>query len=245
MLQEGQLQQFEAYCEKLYTSPDANERAAAEAALVQLSSSSEYIPQCQFVLDHSKLAYAQLVAANALKKLLMQSWNHLTVQQRVDFRNYVLTYLANNGPDCQAFVNASLAQLVGRMTKLGWLDANEHQQIVSEVSKFLHATPRHLVLGLQLLSTLVTEMNGSANTRSLTQHRKVAGSFRDLALLSILQLGLTTLQQLQTGALAAHPSPAGGHPSSGCSAAARHPAALPAPPAEQASSAWGPSPTDN
>ena len=51
MLQEGQLQQFEAYCEKLYTSPDANERAAAEAALVQLSSSSEYIPQCQFVLD--------------------------------------------------------------------------------------------------------------------------------------------------------------------------------------------------
>ena len=83
MLQEGQLQQFEAYCEKLYTSPDANERAAAEAALVQLSSSSEYIPQCQFVLDHSKLPYAQLVAANALKKLLMQSWNHLTVQQRV------------------------------------------------------------------------------------------------------------------------------------------------------------------
>ena len=53
----------------------------------------------------------------------------------------MLTYLANNGPDCQAFVNASLAQLVGRMTKLGWLDANEHQQIVSEVSKFLHATP--------------------------------------------------------------------------------------------------------
>tara|TARA_B100000767_G_scaffold187371_1_gene174773 strand:- start:935 stop:1162 length:228 start_codon:yes stop_codon:yes gene_type:complete len=32
---------------------------------VQLSSSFDYIPQCQFVLDHSKLAYAQLVAANA------------------------------------------------------------------------------------------------------------------------------------------------------------------------------------
>ena len=85
------------------------------------------------MLDHSKLAYAQLVAANALKKLLLQSWNHLTVQQRIDFRNYVLTYLANHGPDCQAFVNASLVQLVGRMTKLGWLDANEHQQIVTEV----------------------------------------------------------------------------------------------------------------
>ena len=56
------------------------------------------------MLDHSKLAYAQLVAANALKKLLMQSWNHLSVQQRIDLRNYVLTYLANNGPDCQVRV---------------------------------------------------------------------------------------------------------------------------------------------
>ena len=46
-------------------------------------------------------------------------------------------------------------------------------------------------------------MNGSANTRSLTQHRKVAGSFRDLALLQTIQLGLHTLQQLQGGALAA------------------------------------------
>ena len=36
---------------------------------VQLSSRFDYIEQCQFVLDHSKLAYAQLVAANALKKL--------------------------------------------------------------------------------------------------------------------------------------------------------------------------------
>ena len=98
MLQEGQLQQFEAYCEKLYTSPDANERAAAEAALVQLSSSSEYIPQCQFVLDHSKLAYAQLVAANALKKLLMQSWNHLSIQQRVRARVRVRVRGRSCGP---------------------------------------------------------------------------------------------------------------------------------------------------
>jgi hypothetical protein len=43
MLQEGQLQQFESYCEKLYTSPDANERAAAEAALVQ-----QHGQQCAF-----------------------------------------------------------------------------------------------------------------------------------------------------------------------------------------------------
>ena len=29
MLQEGQLQQFESYCEKLYTSPDASEHVSS------------------------------------------------------------------------------------------------------------------------------------------------------------------------------------------------------------------------
>lgn len=234
-----QLALFEQHCEKLYMSPDANERQASEAALVQLSSSVEYIPQCQFVLDNSKMPcaarppprartrptvrpagahrslpggrshtrrerrYAQLVAANALKKLLLQSWNQLTVAQRLEFRNYVLTYLYNHGTGAQPFVSASLVQLVGRMTKLGWLDDQQHQQIVTEVSKFLHATPLHLVLALQLLHQLVTEMNGSANTRSLTHHRKVAGSFRDLSLLPILQIALTTLQQLKAGAVQA------------------------------------------
>ena len=53
MLQEGQLQQFESYCEKLYTSPDANERAAAEAALVQQHAQSAplegpYLAPCAF-----------------------------------------------------------------------------------------------------------------------------------------------------------------------------------------------------
>jgi len=93
-MEASQLKQFETYCSTLYTSSDAAERSAAEAALVQLSASPEYIPQCQFVLDHSKYAYAQLVAANALKKLLVQSWNHLSQQQQLDFRNYTLSYLA-------------------------------------------------------------------------------------------------------------------------------------------------------
>ena len=51
-------------------------------------------PNCAHVLDlhvhmHGTcLRYAQLVAANALKKLIVSSWNHLTPQQQMDFRNY-------------------------------------------------------------------------------------------------------------------------------------------------------------
>ena len=76
-----ELQTFEAYCEALYNSPHAEERAKAEAALVQLSTTPEYIPRCQFVLSHSALPYAQLVASNALKRLLQTNWNHLSPPQ--------------------------------------------------------------------------------------------------------------------------------------------------------------------
>ena len=80
---------FEGFCETLYNSPHAEERAKAEHALVQLSTTPEYIPKCQFVLSNSTVPYAQLVAGNALKRLLHSSWNHLSTQQRTDYRNYV------------------------------------------------------------------------------------------------------------------------------------------------------------
>ena len=187
---------FEACCEQLYTNPDPQARKTAEIALVQLSTTPACIPQCQFVLDNSAQPYAQLVAANALRKLVVLSWNNLSAEQRLGFRNYLLAYLANHGPSRQQFICRSLVQLVAAITKLGWLEAEEYQQIVAEVDKFLHASPQHLVLGLQLLHELVGEMNSTANARSLTLHRKVAGGFRDACLFTILKSALATLQQL-------------------------------------------------
>ena len=43
-----------------------------------------------------------------------------------------------------------------------------------QVSRFLHATTGHVMLGLQLLQQLVSEMNNSSDSKSLMQQRKVA-----------------------------------------------------------------------
>ena len=91
----SELAVFENYCETLYNSPSADERAKAEAALVQLSTTPEYIPRCQFVLSSSSRPYAQLVASNALKRLLVSNWNHLAPPQRLEYRNYTLNVLAS------------------------------------------------------------------------------------------------------------------------------------------------------
>lgn len=53
----------------------------------------------------------------------------------------------------------------------------------------------HCVIGIQILYELVQEMNTLEGTRSLANHRKVAGSFRDVSLYNIFTLATTLLQQ--------------------------------------------------
>jgi len=207
-----QLAQVEALCETLYTgvtSTNADgERITMQEAqqrLLSLRTSAEYIPQCQYILDNSNSQYARLVATNSLTELITAHWNSFTVPQRIDIRNYVLGYLANNGPQLQDFVVTSLIKLVCRITKLGWFDDPVHRELAEDVTKFLQATVDHCILGLKILNQLVDELNIPTSGRTLTQHRKTSVSFRDVCLLKVFQLGLTTLKQLQTRAITAEP----------------------------------------
>ena len=203
----SQLAQVEAMCEALYTGvPVKNgteviSRQDAQQRLLSLQSSAEYIPQCQYILDHSQSQYAKLVATNSLTELITVHWNSFTVPQRIDIRNYVLGYLANNGPQLQDYVVTSLIKLVCRITKLGWFDDPVHRELADDVTKFLQATVDHCILGLKLLNQLVDELNLPTTGRTLTQHRKTSVSFRDVCLLKVFQLGFTTLKQLQSRAI--------------------------------------------
>lgn len=210
-MDETQLAQVEALCETLYTgqSTGANgekiTREEAQSRLLSLQSSATFIPQCQYILDRSQSQYALLVASNSLTELITSHWNNFTIAQRIDIRNYVLGYLANNGPTLQDFVTLSLIKLVCRITKLGWFDDATHRELTEDVTKFLQATVDHCVLGLKILNQLVDELNIPTSGRTLTQHRKTSVSFRDLCLFKVFQLGLTTLKQLQTRAITANP----------------------------------------
>lgn len=210
-MEAAQLAQVEALCETLYTGVPAKldtgevSRNEAQQRLLSLQSNAEFIPQCQYILDHSSSQYACLVASNSLIELISAHWNSFTVPQRVDIRNYVLGYLANKGPQLQSYLVLSLIKLVCRITKLGWFDDTAHRELTDEVTKFLQATVDHCILGLRILNQLVDELNLPTSGRTLPQHRKTSVSFRDISLLTVFQLGLTTLRQLQTGAISKSP----------------------------------------
>ncbi len=203
-----QLSQVESLCETLYVgTPSQGEngetinRKEAEARLLSLQTSPDFIPQCQYILDNSSSQYAKLVASNSLTFLITTHWNNFTVPQRIDIRNYILSYLANQGPGLQNFVVTSLIKLVCRITKLGWFDDPTHRELTDDVTTFLQATVDHCILGLKILNELVDELNIPTTGRTLTQHRKTSVSFRDTCLFKVFQLGLTTLKQLQSGAI--------------------------------------------
>jgi len=107
----------------------------------------------------------------------------------------------SRGPGLEPFVTTSLVQLLCRMTKLCWYEEDQYRKIVDDASQLLEkgaaGQPGLYLLGLKLLSMLVSEMNQPTPGRTLTQHRKIAVAFRDQSLLKTFALSLSALKQLQ------------------------------------------------
>ncbi|OIV97529.1 hypothetical protein TanjilG_12286 [Lupinus angustifolius] len=192
-----ELAQLEALCERLYNSQDSVERAHAENTLKCFSMNTDYISQCQYILDHSFTPYALMLASSSLLKQVTQ--HTLALNLRLDIWGYLINYLATRGPELQPFVTASLIQLLCRLTKFGWFDDDRFRDLVKESMNFLsQATPGHYAIGLKILNQFISEMNQANAGLPATNHRRVACSFRDQSLFQIFQISLTSLSQLKT-----------------------------------------------
>jgi len=195
-----EVQRLEVLCKQLYESQDTSARSEAEKALVTFQNSGDSLSKCQMLLDRQNSPYSQLLATTTLTKLISRTAQVLSLQQRIDIRNYVLTYLYNQ-PKLAQFVVQGLVTLFARITNLGWFDSKDDEfvfrNVISDVTKFLQGSADHCMIGVQLLSQLTCEMNQISDSdanRSLTKHRKIASSFRDTQLFDIFQLSCTLLR---------------------------------------------------
>ncbi|KAL2993261.1 hypothetical protein AAZX31_10G100200 [Glycine max] len=192
------LAQLEAMCERLYNSQDSVERAHVESTLKCFSLNTDYISQCQYVLDNASSPYALMLASSSLLKQVTEQ--SLPLQLRIDIRNYLINYLASKGPELEPFVLGSLIQLFCRITKFGWLDDDKFTEVVNEAMNFLSQAQHHYAIGLKILNQLVSEMNQHNPGLPATRHRRIASSFRDNSLFQIFQISLTSLFQLKSDA---------------------------------------------
>lgn len=156
----------------------------------------------QAILDNSASPYAQLLASSSLIKIVTE--HVLTIPVRLDMKAYFLTYLSSKGPSLEPYVVTSLIQLLCRMCKLGWFEDDGFRTLVNDGKALLEkasreASQEQYFLGLKMLQMMVSEMNSPTAGRTLTQHRKVAVSFRDHSLYEAFRLSLTALRHLQEG----------------------------------------------
>merc|ERR1719383_463398 len=130
-----------------------------------------------------------MMVASSLLRLV--SDQPMTVSMRAELRQFLLDVISTKGPSMEAWV------VTKTCTMLGWFEDDRHRHVVEDASKFLDSgSVPHLMLGLRLLTHVVNEVNAPTPNRSLSEHRKVAVSFRDLALLKIFQLAVQYLRQL-------------------------------------------------
>ncbi|KAK7848532.1 exportin-7 [Quercus suber] len=168
---------------------DSVERAHAERTLKCFSVNTDYISQCQYILDNSLTPYALMLASSSLLKQVTEQ--SLPLQLRLDIRNYLISYLATRGPDLEPFVVGSLIQLLCRVTKFGWLDDDRFKEVIKEAMNFLSQAPYHCAIGLKILNQLVSEMNQTNSGLPSMLQRKIAISFKDQSLFQELVLSLS------------------------------------------------------
>eukprot|EP00697_Spironema_sp_BW2_P016657 gnl/Spiro4/8034_TR4230_c0_g1_i1.p1 gnl/Spiro4/8034_TR4230_c0_g1~~gnl/Spiro4/8034_TR4230_c0_g1_i1.p1 ORF type:complete len:1070 (+),score=209.44 gnl/Spiro4/8034_TR4230_c0_g1_i1:195-3404(+) len=198
-----ELTQIEELCFKQHHNPDQR----THETLCLFSSSLEYLPQCQYVIDNSESPLALNFIGSCFRKLVVANWSGFDPGQRLDIRNYAFNFVANKGTQLELWVVKPLIQLLAEVTRLGWLEVAEMRRVVDEVLVMLQNSVAHCILALNILTSLVAEFSSiDGTTMTGSAYRKLIGSFRDSALLRIFQAALTTLTQLVTKQFSGIPS---------------------------------------
>ncbi|GFY49643.1 exportin-7-A [Trichonephila inaurata madagascariensis] len=153
------------------------------------------------VLRMGRFFICSIVSCNYSDKLVSRNPQTLTLQQRIEIKNYVLSYLARC-PKLASFVTLALVQLYSRLTKIGWFESykKEHifRNVIGQLSGFLQGPVDYCVIGIQILSQItceINQINESDANKSLTKQRKTATSFRDTELYDIFQLACDLLRR--------------------------------------------------
>ena len=178
--------------------PDAEARKRADQQLSPLCR-VEGINQLRCVMEKSNNSMAHYFVSATLLRLITDSWNTFTVEQRIDLRQWLFNVIGNKAPTMERHNVNTLILVLCRLTKLGWLDHQVHQELPANVNNFFlsSSTPAHVVTGLNILNALITEINQVSSRHTLTQHRKTSVSFRDACLFDIFKTSLMTLQNIR------------------------------------------------
>ncbi|CDJ66296.1 exportin 7, putative [Eimeria necatrix] len=174
----AEVQQLELLCQAFYGGGGKEEQNEAHKVLLPLVNNPENMPRLQAVLAHSSNLQALLFASSGLMNLFTRYWGQISDKQKEETRNFLLNYLYQRSADLLHNAHEILGHLIRllcRIVKLSWFEDVDKAKLTQEMQPKI----------------------GSHMSRL----RRVAFSFRDIALPSILKVAVKTLQQFDAGAI--------------------------------------------
>ena len=198
------VQSFEMLCTAVYEPDDSlpsdqmtEKVRQAQNRIMQIIKSQAFWGQVQIILTKTSNNYAITIAANAYRDFMTQQWHRFSAEDRVNVRVFVMRIMRAKVEILTHASRMALISLVTRVSKLGWFDDERHQSIVEDAQKLLIPDhPASYCLGIDLLAQLVDEMNRPLRNESVTDHRKIAVSFREQQLKAIFQAALTCIREV-------------------------------------------------
>ncbi|TKR60380.1 hypothetical protein L596_027635 [Steinernema carpocapsae] len=202
----SELEALNSLSKELYESVNQDARLRAEENLIALVNSPECMRQCLLLLEQGTMPYGALVASTALMRLLSSKVG-VALDERMKLCTYLLNYLAVRYDQLPPYVLTQLCQLYARITKLGWMDNDKEQgfyfrNLVKDVIHLVKDTSKNSLLGVQLITLLIADMNSLEGVESVSAQRKLLGSLRDDFLLEIFDTSTTLLFKMMNSPLA-------------------------------------------
>ncbi|KAI8992667.1 armadillo-type protein [Pilobolus umbonatus] len=216
-VQDERIAYFTTLCEEFFNPKSSNERDQIQNILecsfptFSLDSSSlqtiEGIPSfgiqtptdtasaLRVLLENSPNPYVQMFALARLKQLIMTQFTIFDTDTKLQLRTFLLEY-AYIHPDLQSFVIIQLGSVLALLTRFGWLDHKDYQNVYQDMSQFLQASAEHRIVGIQILSIIVQDVNTTSLPKFSAKFRKAATGLRDTQLLDIFEKAFLILKGL-------------------------------------------------
>ncbi|ORX56804.1 hypothetical protein DM01DRAFT_1334363 [Hesseltinella vesiculosa] len=216
MTQEVQVQYYASLCEQLYntTSSDKRQQIQQEldrefptftdaAPLRSPSNTSSLILQTprdtasalRILLEACPDPFVQTFCLSRLRQLISSQFSIFDTDTKKQLRTFLLEY-AFVHPTLPPFIIVQLGTVFALLSKLGWLDLEEYQQVEPDLNQFLQASMEHRIMALQLLSVVIQEFNAPAASRYSSMFKKASAGLRDTQLLSIFNMAFKSLEDL-------------------------------------------------
>ncbi len=124
----------------------------------KLGTEVSYIDKLKFILEFTTQSSAQYFAALCIKSIFASNWNKVDIKTKVDFKAYLVSYLANKASSTSLDTLKAVVQCLIFVVKLGWFDDPAFQRIVPELQNFATLSYNHQMVAFITFDMLIQEM---------------------------------------------------------------------------------------